>query len=162
MSEFPSEFPREPIREPVREPPVVAPSAPAGTPAGVPAAERRPAAGFPRARSRRRGALAVAAVGGAVWLAAAVVRRAPAADALGATPAARLAALDRALPQGTRLDRARAFLHARDLSFAQDPGGTLRVMLPGGVGPRGDSLPPARLVLEFDASRRLVGRRLEP
>jgi hypothetical protein len=108
--------------------------------------------------ARRRGGLAaVAAAGGLVWLLAVIVRPGPDADALGATPAARVAALRRALPLGTPLDSARRFLYARRLSFAQEPGGALRAALPGGA-----ALPPAALVLEFDARRRLAARRLTP
>ncbi len=100
-----------------------------------------------------------------MWLLAAVVRRGPAADALGPTPAARLAALDRALPRGTSLDSARAFLHARRLAFAQAPppagggGSALVVVLPAGLAP-GGALPAASVTLEFDAGRRLAGRRV--
>ncbi len=122
--------------------------APVDAPAGPP-----PAPG----RGRWAGAAAVAAAGGVVWLLAAVARRAPAPDALGATPAARLAALARAVPPGTPLDSARAVLRARRLDFAQERaagGGTaLVVALPGG------GAGPARAVAEFDARRRLVGWR---
>lgn len=104
-----------------------------------------------------RGAALVAAAGGLVWLLAAVVRRGPDPAALGATAGARAAAIARALPDGTPLDSARRFLYARRLSFAQEPGGALRVALPGG----GAGAPPAAaLVLEFDARRRLAARRL--
>jgi hypothetical protein len=99
----------------------------------------------------------VAAAGGLAWLLAAVVRRGPDPAALGATAEARAAAIARALPDGTPLDSARRFLYARRLSFAQEPGGALRAALPGGA-----ALPPAALVLEFDARRRLAARRLTP
>jgi hypothetical protein len=105
-----------------------------------------------------RGALVVAALGAIVWLLAAVVRRGPDPAVLGATRAARLATLDRALPPGTSRDSVRRFLHARRLDLSQQPGGALLVVLPGGRTAGGAVLPPERLVFAFDANGRLTAR----
>ena len=105
----------------------------------------------------------------ALWLVAAVRARGPGTAALGRTLEARTATLARALPVGTSLDSARAFLHARRLAFAQGApaddaaggGTTLLLALPAdtvdGIG-----VPGARIALEFDPRRRLVRQRVEP
>jgi hypothetical protein len=136
--------------------PVVAPADPPPTPPGRP-------------RSWWAGA-AVALGCTALWLFAAARAREPDPATLGRTLEARSATLARALPVGTSLDSARAYLHARRLDFAQGApagegatrgGSTLLLALPGGTVD-GVVVPGTRVTLEFDARRRLVRQRVEP
>jgi hypothetical protein len=137
------------------------------SPAGPPADQSTtPTAGRPRSWWV---GVVVAVVCTALWLLAAVRAREPGAAVLGRTPEARTATLARALPVGTSLDSARAFLHARRLDFAQgtpaeeaERGGTALVLvLPAGTVD-GVVVPGVRVRLEFDARRRLVQQRVDP
>lgn len=118
-------------------------------------------------RRTRRTLLLLLVGGTALWAAATVGHRSPRAAPPGETMDERVRAATRALPVGTTLDSARRYLRAHDLDFAQGRrpdalgGGIVLDVFVLDVDDGGPSRPATRVLLEFDARRRLSSARVQ-